>query len=461
MKKNIILTTDSYKLTHWGMYPEGTEEVYSYFESRVGAKWPYTVFFGLQYLMKEYLEGPVVTREGIEEAANFCRLHFGDEKQFNRKGWEHILYQHAGHLPVEIKAVPEGTIVPTGNVLMTIKNTDYKCYWLTNHLETLLVQLWHACTVATSSTAQLALLTKAANISHSNKEILNLKLHDFGFRGSTSVEAAGLGGAAHLIPFIGTDNIAAISLINEYYNWDLDYMPGFSIPAAEHSTIIAHNDEFGAYDQILAKYPVVSIVSDSYDYENAINNLWGYKLHNAVCTRSNGLLVIRPDSGDPVSNVLWTLDALGKKFGVLINEHGFKSLPEGLAVIQGDGIDLDTLEDILARMTEEKWTTDSVAFGSGGGLLQKINRDTQRFAMKASSVLVNGEYRSVCKTPKTDMTKASKPGKMKLVRTESGYETVDVTIPLPDQMRTVFINGYMRRKINFEEVRYNWGQYFL
>ncbi|HXG23954.1 MAG TPA: nicotinamide phosphoribosyltransferase domain-containing protein, partial [Chthonomonadales bacterium] len=150
MRSNLLLMTDSYKLTHWKQYPPGTEIVYSYFESR-GGKFGATVFFGLQYFLMEYLSGPVVTREKIEEAADFVGKHLGDPGLFNREGWEYILEQHGGRLPVVIRAVPEGMVVPTHNVLITIENTDPRCYWLTNYLETLLVEIWYPVTVATLS----------------------------------------------------------------------------------------------------------------------------------------------------------------------------------------------------------------------------------------------------------------------------------------------------------------------
>ena len=466
LKKNIPLMSDSYKLSHHDMYPKNTQEVYSYFESRVGARWQYSVFFGLQYLIKSYLEGHVVTRDMIEEADEFCRLHFNNQGIFNRKGWEHILHQHGGRLPVEIKAVPEGTMVMENNVLMTIRNTDYKCYWLTNHLETMLVQLWHACTVATSSTYQYLKLKDIALETGSNMDGLPFKLHDFGFRGSTSYEAAALGGAGHLIPFRGTDNIAAINLIKQFYTTDRSYMPALSIPAAEHSTIISHDDETGAYRHILDQHSIVSVVSDSYDYENAVRNIWCGEFKDEIESRIKrikhdmpGLIVIRPDSGPPVENVMWTLEALASTFGTVTNEQGFRSLPQGIGVIQGDGIDPDTLREIADELRRANWTLDNVVLGSGGGLLQKLNRDTQRFAMKASSVLVDGKYRAIRKIPKTDMTKASKSGKLKLVQSSDGHlVTVGEFDPRDDIMETVFKDGELLIDWEFEGVRDNWAK---
>ena len=139
---NICLLTDSYKVSHHRQYPPQTTRVYSYFESRSGAAYPQTVFFGLQYWLKHYLTGQVVTREKIDQAEKLFKSHFATPV-FNRAGWEHILREHKGRLPVEIKAVPEGALVPLSNVLMTVENTDPQAFWLTNYLESLLVQVWY------------------------------------------------------------------------------------------------------------------------------------------------------------------------------------------------------------------------------------------------------------------------------------------------------------------------------
>ena len=457
MERNIVLDTDSYKLSHHGMYPSGTTEVYSYFESRSGAKWPYTVFFGLQYLIDEHLHGEVVTGEKIEEAERFSRDHFGNGDIFNKKGWLHILNEHGGRLPVEIKAVPEGSFVPESNVLLTIRNTDPECPWLTNHLETLLVQLWYPCTVATSSAYQRYSLESHAERTASDTPMMGLKLHDFGFRGSTSHESAALGGAAHLVVFEGTDNIAAVRLLQRHYGAK---MPGISIPAAEHSTITAHGKEVDAYRQIIRKYPMASVVSDSYDYDNALRNIWGGELKQEVLDgmEKGNLLVIRPDSGDPVESVVGTLNTLSSIFGHSVNPEGFKSLPQGLAVIQGDGISPESLDRILDGMYLDGWTLDSVVFGSGGGLLQQVNRDTQRFAMKCSSVTVDGVERGVSKNPATDTTKRSKRGKLRLLRhvgTRITYSTETVSeYHKVEALETVFTDGWFRReRTSLAEIR--------
>lgn len=424
MSFNIATATDSYKASHWKQYPPGTEYVYSYFESR-GRPFEWsddTVFFGLQHLLKKYFVGSVLASIDIHEAAKTWAKHFGNDNLFNIRGWTHILRNHGGRLPVSIKAVPEGTPVPTRNVLMTIENTDPECFWLTNWLETILVQTWYPCTVATQSREMKRILSDFLGRT-GDPAGLPFKLHDFGYRGVTCPEQAAIGGAAHLVNFQGTDTFAGIEMLREYYGAG---MPGFSIPAAEHSTITSWGveHELDAFRNMLEQYPtgLVAVVSDSYDIMRACKDYWGKELKDKILGR-DGTLVVRPDSGDPAQTVLAVLSALGQSFGTTKNDKGYKVLPPQLRVIQGDGIDMETMRQVLIEMTTFNWSTDNIAFGSGGGLLQKLNRDTLKFAFKCSNITVNGEERPVHKAPVTDPGKNSKPGRMKLVRTAQGLHT--------------------------------------
>ncbi|KAK6034066.1 nicotinate phosphoribosyltransferase, (NAPRTase) family [Cooperia oncophora] len=242
--ENVLYLADSYK--------EGTTHVYSYFESR-GGKFPEVCFFGLQYILKRWLVGKVVTHKMIDDAKTFYKLHFNMDV-FNESGWRHIVDKHDGCLPLRIKAVPEGSVVPTKNVLFTIENTDPEVPWLTNWFETLLVQTWYPMTVCTTSRAYKQLIASFLYKTSDSMDGLPFKLHDFGYRGSTSVESAGLGGAAHLVNFVGTDTIAGLQLCREYYSCE---MAGFSIPATEHSTITTwtREGEVAAFRNMLRQYP--------------------------------------------------------------------------------------------------------------------------------------------------------------------------------------------------------------
>lgn len=451
---NILLLTDSYKATHWKQYPSGTEQIYSYFESR-GGRFDEVVFFGLQYYLKRYLVGPVVTEEGIDEAESCWAQHFGRDDLFNRAGWEHVLRVHGGRLPVRIRAAPEGTPVPVRNVLMTIENTDPACYWLTNHLETLLVQVWYGSTVATLSREMKRMILSYLERT-GDPAIVGLRLQDFGFRGVSSVESAALGGAAHLVSFEGTDTIAGCRLAQEYYGAN---MPGVSIPAAEHSTITAwgRENEVRAFQNMLEQFPsgLVACVSDSYDIFEACAKLWGTELRDQVLDR-DGTLVVRPDSGDPPSTVKRVLEVLGRAFGTEENAKGFRLLAPQVRVIQGDGIDYETADAILRTMEAAGWSADNLTFGMGGALLQKLNRDTQEFAFKCSSITQEGNTRDVYKDPATGAAKKSKAGRLKLVRSARGhYETRPESAEGEDILVDVFRDGELLTDWSFDTIRRN------
>jgi nicotinamide phosphoribosyltransferase len=452
-KESIVFGTDSYKVTHWPQYPPGTEFVRSYLEAR-GGDWknlfPRSVFFGLQYYLKEYLEGVTVTQRDIEEAIPFWRAHFGQDL-FNRDN------EYGGKLPVSIRAVPEGSVVDTRNVLMTIENTDARVPWLTNWLETILVEVWYPITVATLSREILKLLRRSFEQTGGDIEALLFKLHNFGFRGSSSIESAAIGDAAHLVTFLGTDTPKGIRLAMKYYGAGVC---GNSIPASEHSTITAWGRarEYDAFENMLTQFPegVVACVSDSFDIFKACSEGWGGRLREKVLGR-NGTLVIRPDSGDPPTVVGDVLDILGDKFGYTTNEKGFKVLPPQVRVIQGDGVDYTSIQQILGVLKIKGWCTENVGFGMGGALIQKLNRDTLGFAFKCSEVTVNGEDRDVWKDPVTDPGKVSKRGRMKLIRTMGAhgpvYKTVHPSEEGEDQLVEVFRNGRVLREYTFDEVR--------
>lgn len=417
MKRSIITKTDSYKATHGAQYPKGTEIVYSYLESR-GGKFDNTVFFGLQYIIKEHLMTPI-TKEDVDRAEFFWNAHFGSKGIFKREMWDHIVDNLGGNLPIRICAVAEGTVVPVKNALMTIENTDTKCAPLTNFLETILLQVWYPTTVATYSRECKKIILKYLEET-GDPNLIPFKFHDFGYRGVSSDESAMIGGAAHLVNFMGTDTVAGIEMLMMYYNAD---MCGFSIPASEHSTMTSwgKDNEGKAYENMLDTYPtgLVACVSDSWDIDNAVDKIWGQDLHDKIMKR-DGTLVIRPDSGDPVEITLRIVESLGKRFGFTTNEKGFKVLDPHVRIIQGDGVNLESIEAILANFKKNGWSADNIAFGAGGKLLQAHDRDEQQFAIKCSSITIDGIETDVYKQPKTDPTKNSKRGRLKLVQDLDG-----------------------------------------
>jgi nicotinamide phosphoribosyltransferase len=471
LAKNLILNTDSYKVSMFKQYPAGTTGVYSYIESR-GGRYDRTVFFGLQAFIKEYLLAPI-TQVDIDIADEILTAH---GEPFNRAGWQYILDNHAGYLPVVIRAVPEGTVVPVKNVLATIENTDPECFWLTTWLETALLRaVWYGTTVATQSwTIKQVILDYLERTG--DPTTIDFKLHDFGARGVSSMESAGIGAAAHLVNFMGTDTISGVLFAREFYNAGI---AGFSIPAAEHSTITSwgRDGEVDAYRNMLAQFArpgtILAVVSDSYDIYNAASKLWGEELRQQVID-SGATVVIRPDSGDPVEVNRKLVEILGEKFGYTKNAKGFKVL-NNVRLIQGDGINELTVRTILGAFMAMGWSADNIAFGMGGALLQIVDRDTQRFAMKCSAMsrdvwvedgdLGSGwktEWVDVVKDPVTDPGKKSKAGRVTLWTNGTGeyVSSVDEPKQWADRGWTkalvpVFWDGKLEKEYSFDEVRAN------
>ena len=407
---NLILKTDSYKESHGPFYPEGTTKVHSYFTCRKGGAHDEIVFFGLQMLLKE-LSVPI-TKDMIKEAQSYFELHMAT---FDADRWYHIVNEHDGRLPLTIWAVPEGTVCKAGDPLIVVENTDPKCFWLTNYVETLLVQVWAPTTVATNSYHMKKDLMSALKMT-GTVDSWQHRLHDFGCRGVSSMQSAAMLGCAHLaVGFSGTDTVPALVAAREVYE---SHCAGFSIRATEHSVVTAFGDspldELKAFENYLSKVPddaIVAYVCDSYNIYQFIINIIGHvDIRKKIMSRT-GCLVIRPDSGDPPTVVVDVLEALGSVVhGITMNKHGYKVLPPQLRVIQGDGIDAKMMVKILVAVTQRGWSADNISFGSGGGLLQKFNRDTLKCAFKASYIEVNGKGRDIYKTPIDAPGKNSRKG---------------------------------------------------
>jgi nicotinamide phosphoribosyltransferase len=461
LAKNIILNTDSYKVSMFKQYPAGTTGVYSYIESR-GGRYDRTVFFGLQAFIKEYLLEPI-TQADIDIADEILTAH---GEPFNRAGWQYILDQHKGFLPVVIRAVPEGTVVPVKNVLATIENTDPECFWLTTWLETALLRaVWYGTTVATQSWTIKQVILDYLEKSGDPTSI-GFKLHDFGARGVSSLESSGIGGAAHLVNFMGTDNITSILYAREYYNAGVS---GFSIPAAEHSTITSWGraGEVKAYSNMVSQFgkpgALLAVVSDSYDIYEACR-MWGTELKQQVID-SGATVVIRPDSGDPVEVLPKMFRILSEGFGYTTNSKGYKVL-NNVRVLWGDGINQLSIASILRTIVDvHGYSADNIAFGMGGALLQIVDRDTQKFAMKCSSATINGELVDVFKDPVTDNVKASKKGRVTLWTNSGGEFASSVTAPTgwtdrgiggwTEALEEVYRDGKLVKEISFDQVRAN------
>lgn len=449
-RNNIAVNTDSYKASMFLQYPEGTEIVYSYIESR-GGKYPNTLFLGLNAFIKEYLLTPV-TKEMVDFAKEFWVAH---GEPFNYDGWMYIVNELQGKLPISIKAVAEGTVVPTKNVLAVIENTDPKCFWLTTWVETSLLRaIWYPTTVATQSWT-IKQIIKDYLERTGDVNGLTFKLHDFGARGVSSFESAAIGGMAHLVNFMGSDTVSGVIAAREYYN---EPIAGFSIPAAEHSTITSwgRDNEVDAYRNMLNQFAkpnsLVAVVSDSYDILAACDK-WGTELKQQVID-SGATVIIRPDSGHPETVVLQVVQRLDKWFGSVVNDKGYRVL-NNVRVIQGDGINELSIRGILMNLEIAGYSADNVAFGMGGALLQIVNRDTQAFAMKCSAIRVNGQWRDVYKDPIGDSGKKSKRGRVTLYKNDYGEYYSGVEDWQPSELVEVYRDGVLLKDITFSEVRAN------
>jgi nicotinamide phosphoribosyltransferase len=453
---NIILATDSYKQSHFLQYPPEARAISAYVEARANDFSDRLVFFGLQTFLKDLLAKPISAAD-IAEAEALCGAH---GVPFNRAGWQAIVDDYGGYLPVEISALPEGMVVPTGVPLVQVVNTADGMPWLSTFIETALLRaVWYPTTVATLSwMCKRVIRDGLERTSDDVAGQLPFKLHDFGARGVSSGESAALGGMGHLVNFQGTDTMEALIAARRFYGAD---MAGFSIPAAEHSTITSwgRSREVAAYENMLDRFEgegrIVAVVSDSYDLDAAVNSIWGDTLKAKVLGRK-GTLVVRPDSGDPVDTPVRTLKALWDKFGGSVNSKGYRVLDPHVRVIQGDGMNLESIGRLVARVADEGFAIDNIAFGMGGGLLQLVNRDSLRFAMKANAMRdADGVWHDVAKKPATDPGKASKAGRQAVVRERAGLvaRRLDALGSDTDVLVPVWRNGELLIDHSFDAVR--------
>ena len=457
--------TDGYKWSHSRMEQPGTTNTYSYFESRVGAKFPVTQFVGLQGLLKRYMEGPVVAMEDVLEAEAASLDYFMGARHFDTAMWKTIVEDFGGRLPLSVRAVPEGLVVPVGNILLDVYATDSRCASLVNFWESLLTHVWLPCNTATISWTlrQMFVREFAKTVDDDQAWLIDFMLHDFGYRGAAGTEAAMMAGSAHLVNFQGTDTLPAIWYTRKYYNTTA--MVGLSVAASEHSiaTALGRAGEFRVTDQLITNFPsgILSVVSDSYDITAALD----YYCSPVVRTRikgRDGKFVVRPDSprfvGDTAAKqILYIADRLGGGFGYTVNSKGYKVLNPKVGIIYGDGLSMEDIIEAVQHLVANGWAASTCLFGMGGGLLQKHNRDTQRSAFKCAAKERAGKWFPVYKEP-LDRTKTSKRGLLSLVADqEKGYQTdqQEETPLAHDLLVSVFDEGTLLQDYTFEQVRAN------
>ncbi|RRB07429.1 nicotinate phosphoribosyltransferase [Larkinella rosea] len=479
---NTLHLSDGYKVDHRRQYPTGTELVYSNWTPRKSRleNVDSVVFFGLQYFIKKYL---------IDD---YNQNFFGRPKEvvvasYKRRiesylGPGAITYDHIenlhdlGYLPIEIKAVPEGTRVPMRMPMFTIKNTRPEDFWLTNFLETILsCILWLPCTSATTAFEYRKILNAYAEKTGGDPAFVPWQGHDFSFRGMGGLEAALLSGAAHLLSFTGTDTIPAIDFLEQYYgaNSDLELIGG-SVPATEHSVMCMgmKDGEIETFRRLIQDvYPkgVVSIVSDTWDFWQVIADYLP-RLKPLILARE-GKVVIRPDSGDPVKIICGDPDAvagtpefkgaiecLWEIFGGSTTANGFNVLDPHIGLIYGDSINLERCKAICEGLYQKGFASTNVVLGIGSYNYQYVTRDTFGFAVKATYGEVNGEGRAIFKDPKTDDgTKKSAKGLIRLLSDETGALVMEDQETREQEetglLETVFADGKLVKEQTLSEIR--------
>lgn len=476
---NPLLDTDSYKLSHRIMYPDGLEYVESNFTPR-GSRIEgvnHVVQFGLQAWLMERTEA--FERFFAADKAAVVKEYKDNTATFVSPGFtlEHIEDLHdLGYLPLRFLAAPEGTLVPIKVPMILIQSTHKDFAWLVNYVESdLSAGYWHPSTVATIAWDLRRVFEKAARGTGGDQEAVDFQLHDFSYRGQVNREAAMASGAAHLLSFKGSDIVPAVAWVNYYYPGDNGLIAA-SVPATEHSVMCAYGqaNEIDAFQHQLDLFPegILSVVSDTYSLRQVIEDFLP-KLKEQIMGR-DGKLVIRPDSGDPADIICGTdrelhakgfyekgaIEALWDLFGGHINEAGYKVLDSHIGLIYGDGMFKGRIQDINARLKAKGFASIDWVAGVGSYSYQMITRDTFASAVKATFVIVNGEERNIQKNPETDDgTKKSATGRLAVGYKADGtmyrIENANEEERKRSVLQPVWENGKFLKKYSFADSRGN------
>lgn len=453
---NILKHSDSYKYSHSFQFPENMISGYSYMSSR-GGRYPAVVFIGLQFYLKKYFMG-VPTKKLIKRVAKMAEQH---GVPFDTDAWKQI--HELGYIPLRISAVNEGALIPAHMVLMTIESTDSRFAWLVGFVETLLMKLWYPINIATKSYYVKQMLLKYGPI-----EWASFAYHNFGDRGSSSVESADIGGFAHSSQFYGTDNFGSLFFAKKYYGAKSG--ASYSVFATEHFTTTSNCvNKVGEEDfvvRMLNKFPdrpIMAFVGDTYDiyeFTDMCTNP-SRPVRQIIDERGTQKLVIRPDSGDPI-------EVLGRMITIM-RQNGCGSIIDGqyylknYAILWGDGIDPETIESILKFAQSINFAVENFLYGSGGDLMQNHTRDTNRFAIKGAeiSLLEDGLTirRGISKDPITDKSKSSKEGRVTTWYDTEAKVFIDGTLDVVPNMhcvnalRPIFENGRLLVEYTEDEIR--------
>lgn len=507
MRTFSLFATDFYKLGHIRQYPENTTLVYSNLTPRSDRLFKglpdfehKIVFFGLQGFIQEVLQDQfnqnffdLDEQDVIDKYHGLVSAALGPDNA----GFDHIVALHRlGYLPIRIKALPEGARVSMKVPVFTVENTLPEFYWVTNFLETLLSSnLWKGSTNATIAYEYRRLLDRYADLTGSDKFMVNFQAHDFSARGMSGMEDAIRSGAGHLVSFMGTDTVGAIEYVQDYYTpEDASTLIGGSVPATEHSVMCmgGFEDEQETFRRLIEDiYPagIVSIVSDTWDFWKVMTE-FTVNLKDKILAR-DGKVVFRPDSGDPVkiltgykegeytivggqfyewdsircekgrqltlAEVNGAVEVLWGIFDGTVTSTGHKLLDSHVGLIYGDSITLQRAEQILSRLAEKGFASGNVVFGVGSYTYQYNTRDTFGFAVKATYGEVDGVGRELFKDPKTDSgTKKSARGLLRVDLVDGEYVLKDQVSREEEQggeLRVVFEDGELYNYEGLDVIR--------
>ncbi|WP_339847595.1 nicotinate phosphoribosyltransferase [uncultured Dokdonia sp.] len=476
---NGLLLTDGYKTGHHQQYPEGTEQVYSNWTPRSNTYAPEgcdkVLSFGQQYVitwLHDYFETNFFSKpkeQVCDEIEEELSMYLGNPYD----GTHYRKLHDLGYLPIRVKSLPEGVEVPIRVPMLTVVNTHKEFYWVTNFLETILsTMLWQPMTSASIALLYKRIFKKwVLKTDAENLPFIDFQGHDFSMRGMGGLQSALSSGLGHAAVFLGSDTLPVISGMRKYYNAE-GFVVG-SVNATEHSVMCAgtKDDEIGTFRNLMNTYPkgILSVVSDTWDLWKVLTSYLPI-LKEEILGR-DGKLVIRPDSGDPVDIICGTsqkmdgstpqekgvVELLWETFGGTVNEQGFKVLDSHIGAIYGDSITTERAENICQRLHDKGFASTNVVLGIGSFTYQFKTRDTFGFAMKATSVVVNGERREIFKDPITDDgVKKSAKGLVKVIKEDNEYALVDQVTEEEEkegELKVIYEDGRFRENVNLQTIR--------
>ena len=495
----VYLACDGYKTSHVKQYNPKTEVVYSTWtprKSRIDGI-NEVVVFGLSYFIQEFLidsfNNTFFSKPKDEVIQEFKRVMECYSGNTDTKHWEAL--HDLGYLPLEIKALDEGTLCPIRVPMFTIQNTKPEFYWLTNFVETIMsTEIWKPMTSATIALEYRKILDKWADKTCDDNTFVDYQAHDFSLRGMAGLDAGLSSGAGHLLSFKGSDTIPASLWLEKYYNADITKeVIANGIAGSEHSVQETNILNVGIDNQLEGEYQnlkyfltelyptgIFSYVADTYNFWDCITKALP-RLKDEILSR-DGKLVIRGDSGDPCDIICGlntsdkdpsmdnqysneinkgAVELLWDIFGSTINSKGYKVLDKHIGAIYGDAITLERADEICRRLEQKGFASSNVNLGVGSYTYNMNTRDTFGFALKTTYAKVGGKELLLFKDPITDDgEKKSNKGMVAVIQNGNTLECIDnldkdskYKLASKDLLKTVFLNGVQLRRPTLTEIR--------